>query len=177
VEPSAIVVKLDDDGGGWGVMSILRTWGLTVVPIGAGTAALEFANYPNRRSELWFSTARLAKVGGLDLHRLPREVRERIKVQCMAPVWTPDNKGRRVVEPKLKTKEKIHRSPDDADAMNLAFCSTVATELRLVAAEPEQQEPDHGGEWRRMSHAEERGLLGRGYGPQRHHHHRGFLGR
>ena len=39
----------------------------------------------------------------------------------MAPAWDLDAQGRRKLEPKDKTKEKIGRSPDDADAMNLAY--------------------------------------------------------
>ena len=39
----------------------------------------------------------------------------------MAPRWRPDSRGRRVVEPKDATKKRIKRSPDDADAVNLAY--------------------------------------------------------
>jgi hypothetical protein len=39
----------------------------------------------------------------------------------MAPTWKIDAAGRRVVEPKDETRKKIGRSPDDADAMNLAY--------------------------------------------------------
>ena len=39
----------------------------------------------------------------------------------MAPTWKVDAQGRRVVEPKSDTKKRIQRSPDDADALNLAF--------------------------------------------------------
>jgi hypothetical protein len=41
---------------------------------------------------------------------LPRRVR----------AWDLDPAGRRKVEPKEETKEKIGRSPDDADALLLA---------------------------------------------------------
>jgi hypothetical protein len=157
-------------------MSLLNSWGLAVVPIGAGTVAMEPGKYPNRRSELWFRTAERARGGGLDLHRLPRDVRERLKVQLMAPVWTPDTKGRRVVEKKEKTKEKIHRSPDDADAMNLAYYDSLAVDVRPIEEKPRQR-PEQSSDWRTPSHAEARGLLGRGAGLPQHHYHRGFLGR
>jgi hypothetical protein len=39
----------------------------------------------------------------------------------MAPTWKLDSAGRRVVERKDETKKAIGRSPDDADAMNLAY--------------------------------------------------------
>jgi hypothetical protein len=42
----------------------------------------------------------------------------------LAPAWDVDTAGRRAVEPKDVTKEKIGRSPDDADAVNLAYLET-----------------------------------------------------
>ena len=39
----------------------------------------------------------------------------------MAPKWEPDPAGRIKVEPKDETKERLGRSPDDADALLLAF--------------------------------------------------------
>jgi len=39
----------------------------------------------------------------------------------IAPVYRLDDRGRRVVEAKSDTKKRIGRSPDDADALNLAF--------------------------------------------------------
>jgi hypothetical protein len=42
-------------------------------------------------------------------------------MQAMAPSWKLDNAGRRVVEPKAKTKQKIGRSPDDMDGLHLAY--------------------------------------------------------
>ena len=47
---------------------------------------------------------------------LPRRVR----------AWDLDPAGRRKVEPKEETKEKIGRSPDDADALLLAYLEGVA---------------------------------------------------
>src|SRR5262249_33961738 len=55
-------------------------------------------------------------LGGLD-----RGTLRRLKQQLTAPAWEMDAAGRRKVEPKEKTKEMIGRSPDDADAMNLAY--------------------------------------------------------
>ncbi len=41
----------------------------------------------------------------------------------MAPTWKLDSQGRRVVEPKQDTKKRLKRSPDDMDALNLAYAS------------------------------------------------------
>jgi hypothetical protein len=50
---------------------------------------------------------------------LPKETLDRLKKQLMAPQWDLVGMVRRVEE--KKTKEKIGRSPDDADALNLAY--------------------------------------------------------
>jgi len=39
----------------------------------------------------------------------------------MAPVYKVDSQGRRVVEPMADTKRRLGRSPDDMNALNLAF--------------------------------------------------------
>ena len=45
----------------------------------------------------------------------------RLRQQLLAPAWEVDSAGRRAVEKKDETKDKIGRSPDDADAFNLAY--------------------------------------------------------
>jgi hypothetical protein len=83
--------------------------------------------------------AELAGEGGIYLGRLDRKTRRRLKQQLMAPEWKLDLQGRRQVEAKDETKEKIGRSPDDADAMNLAYLPTPAA--RYQAHEGAPQEP------------------------------------
>ena len=60
-------------------------------------------------------------MGGWNLSRLSAESQKLIQRQVMAPTWRLDSQGRRVVEAKAETKRRIGRSPDDADALNLAF--------------------------------------------------------
>jgi hypothetical protein len=121
IEPTEIPILVDDDGVGGGVVDLLRAGGYNVVPVNASSSPRRPDDYPNRRSELWFTAADRARKGDLDLSRLPRDVRARLKVQAMAPTWKLDAQGRRVVEPKDETKKKIGRSPDEMDALNLAF--------------------------------------------------------
>ena len=66
---------------------------------------------------------RRAAEGRLDLSRLSAESRALIQRQVMAPTWRLDSQGRRVVVAKAETKRRIGRSPDDADALNLAFAT------------------------------------------------------
>lgn len=133
IEPTEIRIKVDDDGVGGGVTDMLRADGYRVVPIRAGTRARAADDYPNKRSELWFDLAEgRALKGQLSLVRLPKDICQRLKQQAMAPVWKVDIKGRRVVEPKDKTKEKIGRSPDGMDAMNLAYYESAPFEAATV---------------------------------------------
>ena len=59
-----------------------------------------------------------------------------MKLQALAPKWKLDSAGRRVVEPKDVTKEKIGRSPDDMDAVNLAYLDDWRWEAPTVLDEP-----------------------------------------
>jgi len=117
--PKKIRVKIDDDGVGGGVIDLAD--GYAFIGVSAASKPLDPESYPNKRSELWFHTALRAKRGGIDLSRLPKDVLARLRQQACAPQWKMDGQGRRVVEPKEETKLKIGRSPDDMDALNLAF--------------------------------------------------------
>ena len=121
LDPKEIAVKIDDDGVGGGVTDMLRELGYNVVPINAGTRSDDPENYPRRRDELWFEVAKRAKEGALDLSRLDKDTIGKLRTQAMAPKYTLDFSGRRVVEPKVITKKILGRSPDDMDALNLSF--------------------------------------------------------
>ncbi len=122
-----IEVLVDDDGVGGGVVD--QADGYCFLAVSGAERAVARDAYPNRRSELWFGAAERAADGRLDLSRLGPESLRLIQRQVMAPTWKLDSQGRRVVEAKAETKRRIGRSPDDADALNLAF----STAPRLVA--------------------------------------------
>ena len=117
--PQSVAVKIDDDGVGGGVVD--QAGDYCFVPVSAASAAFDGEKYPNRRSELWFATAERANEGNLSLMHLPTDVRRELRRQAMAPTWKLDSNGRRVVEDKDTTKKRIKRSPDDMDALNLAY--------------------------------------------------------
>ena len=121
IEGKRVLVKVDDDGVGGGVTD--QANGYAFVGLSGASKALDPEGYPNRRSELWFATAERALEGRLDLSRLPADTRRELRRQAMAPRWRLDSQGRRVVEPKDDTKRRIKRSPDDLDAMNLAYAA------------------------------------------------------
>lgn len=122
-DPLDITIRIDDAGVGGGVVDLADEGGpeFNFIPVNAGRAALAPEKYPNRRSELWFAVAERAMEVRLDLTRLPADVRTTLRSQAMAPTWSLDSQGRRVVEPKDRTKKRIGRSPDGMDALNLAY--------------------------------------------------------
>jgi len=122
-----VAIFIDDDGVGGGVVD--QADGYLFIPVSGASRAVEAEGYPNRRSELWFATAERGRDGRLDLSRLSEESRALLRRQLMAPMWKLDSQGRRVVEAKSETKKRIGRSPDDADALNLAFAASPAVEV------------------------------------------------
>ncbi len=125
VEAQEIPIKIDDDGTGGAVGAFLGEAGYTVYMIGAGCSASDDTRYPRKRDELWFQSAERARRGLVQLSALDRPARGRLRQQLLAPAWEFDAAGRRCVERKEDTKEKIGRSPDDADALALAYLGNV----------------------------------------------------
>lgn len=122
--PLDVTVRIDDSGVGGGVVDLAEEDNgieYNFVGVNAAHKAVEAERYPNRRSELWFAVAERAAEGRLDLSRLPHDVKLALRRQAMAPTWRQDSSGRRVVEPKDKTKDRIGRSPDGMDSLNLAY--------------------------------------------------------
>lgn len=136
LKPERIHIRIDSSGGdlGAGIYDTLRerfagSAGVTIEEIAAGGRALDSERYPNRRSELWFAAAGRGRDGDLDLSRLDSADYDRLVVQLTAPKYKPDSRGRDVVEPKDETKKRIGRSPDDADAFNLAYAGSVHAQM------------------------------------------------
>jgi hypothetical protein len=189
IDPKVIPIKLDDDGVGRSVTAFLRADGYTAIPVGASASASNPARYPNKRSELWFQLADKAKEGLVCLARLDAGTLQRLKMQAMAVEWTVDVSGRRVVEKKDRTKAKIGRSPDDMDALNLAYLTWPNPFEQIIAAQKRKENADDTPKtWaelydfhvRGMSNQERRGVrgLGGGYGGWRSRaEERGLFGR
>jgi len=108
--PHKIPVKIDDGAAGGGVVDLAG--GYNFIPVNAASSSTMDLKYPRLRDELWFETAERARLGGLSLKLLPVEWREKLRVQALSPEWSMDSRGRRVVEPKERTKSRLGRSPD-----------------------------------------------------------------
>ncbi len=122
-EPEHVPIKIDDDAAGGTIGGYLREAGFNAIQVSAASNANDTQYYPNRRSELWFVTAEMARRGELDLSRLDIDTREELQRQAITCTWKMDSEGRRVVEKKEDLKKRLKRSPDGCDAMNLAYYS------------------------------------------------------
>jgi intein/homing endonuclease len=123
--PESVSIKIDDTGVGGGVVD--QKGRFNFIGITAASLPVDQEHYPNRRSELWFTVAERANEFQVDLSgygvspELPKSYRDVLEAQLLSAKWKQDSRGRRVVEPKAETKKRLKESPDDADALNLAF--------------------------------------------------------
>lgn len=130
-DPRRVVCKIDDDGVGGGVVD--GAGGYAFVGVGAGSVAMQPEDYPNRRSELWFAVTERADIGNLDISRLNDTSKGLLKRQAFAPTWRVNAQGQRVVESKDDMKKRLRRSPDDMDALNLAFAAVPRLRFKPAA--------------------------------------------
>lgn len=136
-EPKEVFVVVDDFHGGVVDYAVADGWNWE--HLSASQTAVEPEYFLNRRSELWFTVAERASEGRLDLSGLPDDVLRELRRQCMGPKWTPNSKGQKVVEEKKVTKARLKRSPDDLDAMNLAYApSAVGSSEAAAGGEREE---------------------------------------
>ncbi|MGE7437954.1 hypothetical protein [Kitasatospora sp. NPDC001175] len=126
----ATAVKVDSIGIGWGIVGSLREkqaagdHDADILGVNVSEASTQPARFARLRSQIWWEIGRqLSEDRGWDLSGLNQDDRERLVSQLTAPKYTTDASGRIVVEPKDETKKRLGRSPDNADALLLAFYS------------------------------------------------------
>lgn len=126
-------VKVDSIGIGWGVVGSLREKrkrGLhdaEILGVNVSEASTQPEKFARMRSQIWWEVGRkLSEDGGWDLSRLDGADRDRLVSQLTAPKYSLDASGRIVVEKKDETKKRIGRSPDNADALLLAYYVSTA---------------------------------------------------
>jgi len=124
----ATAVKVDVIGIGWGVVGSLRRrrvkgeHNALIIGVNVGEASTRPDRYLRLRSQIWWEIGRgLSEDRGWDLSQLEEADRERLVTQLTAPRYAHDAARRVVVEKKEDTKARLGRSPDNADALLLAF--------------------------------------------------------
>jgi hypothetical protein len=127
-QSGASAAKVDVIGVGWGVVGSLRRrrklgqHDTQIIGVNVGEAATRPERYLRLRSQLWWEVGRgLSEDCGWDLSKLDEPDRERLVTQLTAPKYVLDASRRIVVEKKEETKKRLGRSPDNADALLLAF--------------------------------------------------------
>lgn len=122
-------IVVDDDGVGGAVTDKLRELkaekklrGVQIVPFRGGAAPREPDEYPNARSELWFTVSH--ELGDVDL-----DTDGQLTADLASPTFRFDSKGRRVVESKDEIKKRLKRSPDRGDAVLLTMYRPVVLHL------------------------------------------------
>lgn len=131
--PQQIPIKVDDDGIGGAVTDMLAEQKYNVIPVNAQTPSHSPRRYPSRRSELWYDVTGRAESNNLDFTRLPKTVIAKLQQQAMTPLTWVDSQGRRCVEEKKDTKRRLKgRSPDDMDAVNLAYAEQGAHQPAVI---------------------------------------------
>jgi hypothetical protein len=156
LRPEDIPVKIDVDGLGGGVVDQAGDYNFIGVS-GASTDCHQ--DYKNVRTSLWFATVELAKQGKVNLAKLPRDMLALLRQQAMQPIWKVNAAGQCEVEPKEKTKDRLKRSPDDMDSLNLAYYPRQAAKFETV---PMTERRQLGPSSDRESNAARRNLYGLG---------------
>jgi hypothetical protein len=121
VPAQAIDIAVDAIGLGAGVYDNLMSAGYNAHDINVSERAWNAESYGNLRSELWFEVYNMFLSGGVSIGHIKSSTSLDLKKQLVAPLFTYDKIGRRMVEPKDDTKKRLDRSPDLADALMLSF--------------------------------------------------------
>lgn len=119
-ETSAKVIRIDSTGLGWGILGSLRKQAPHVMVIGINASAKPSKeHFLNSRAEMWWKGREYVEDGTMDLSEA--EDADTLLAQLTAPKWELNSKGKIKVEEKDEVKKRMGRSPDNADALLLAF--------------------------------------------------------
>lgn len=125
-ESDATRVKIDSIGVGFGLVGELRNMahqGLhtaQIIAVNVAEKASQPDRFANLRAEIWWEIGRgLSERRGWDLSAMDNA--DTTVAQLLEPRWDVDAQGRIRVEPKDDIIARLGRSPDNADALLLAF--------------------------------------------------------
>lgn len=129
VATGATAVKVDVIGVGFGVAGSLRRrvqtevgWKVAVIGVNVAEAASQPTRFVNKRAEMWWEIGReWSKDGAWDLSELADDVLNELAM----PKYREVN-GRVQIEGKEDIRKRLGRSPDNADAVLLAFLTGAA---------------------------------------------------
>lgn len=136
-ESGATAVKIDQIGVGFGVIGELRNLAsrkehrARIIGVNVSTAARDKKKFVNLRAEMWWTIGReFSTSGAWDLSKM--ENADTVAAQLLQPRWFLDSKGRIQVELKADIIKRTGRSPDNADALLLAYYNGTTPRLRVL---------------------------------------------
>jgi len=112
-------------GIGWGLVGELINLGsggahtATIVGVNAAESSREPELYKNSRAEMWWMARLHSQERSWDLSTMDNA--DATVAQLLEPAWLIDPRGLIQVEKKDDIIERLGRSPDNADALLLAF--------------------------------------------------------
>ena len=142
LSPYEIPIKIDKDMFGHAIAQHKGDY--RFILISGANRALKENKYANRRSELWVNTVEMAKKREIEWSRLSDEHKRLLSRELLAASHHPDSRGRTFVEKKDQIKKKIGRSPDLADAVNLACMRIWRPKREIVVPEHDRYENFYG---------------------------------
>lgn len=117
-------VKIDTIGIGWGVAGWVRQevedleWEVDVVNVNVAERPQDHTRFVNLRDEIWWDVGReLSRAKTWDLSLVDDDT----IAQLTAVKYSIKANGLIKIEPKADVRERLGRSPDDADALLMAF--------------------------------------------------------
>ena len=127
-DTGATSVKIDVIGIGWGVVGRLKeqfeqhVHGAEIYGVNVAESPRDAEKFHKLRDEIWWEVGRENSRPGLwDL----RGASDATIGQLISPKYSVDSSGRIKVEKKDETRARLGRSPDEADALLLAFYNPV----------------------------------------------------
>lgn len=130
------VLAIDEGGVGGGVYDRIREQRFpgTVHAVNAGASP---DNDPqdrlvNMRSQLWWACREALYAGTVSLARMPEEQYQRLRAELTAPTYRFTSSGKVQIETKEEMVKRGVKSPDMADAFNLALYARTRAKKRTA---------------------------------------------
>lgn len=121
-ETGATACKIDSIGVGAGLIGELRNRadarGCRIVAVGAANRPSK-SEFANTRAEYWWMARTLSESGAWNLSTM--ENRDNTVAQLTNPRWLVNPGGKIIIEKKDDIRERLGRSPDNAEALILAY--------------------------------------------------------
>lgn len=128
----AVTIAVDDCGVGGGVTDILQADRWRAVGVNVAMESPDEDRYPDLRSAIWCDLALEAARGNVSFARLSRDVQQVLRRELPMQLYEMDARGRRRCLSKDRIKASLGRSPDNADAVNLAYANVGLIADRLA---------------------------------------------